>query len=69
MIAPCKNCNDRKVGCHSVCDRYIQFKEYMDDIHKKQDVERALRAVFRERSYDRYIKAKKHTLPRKKADY
>lgn len=25
MEAPCKDCPDRYVGCHAVCQRYIQF--------------------------------------------
>lgn len=25
--SPCYGCEDRKVGCHSVCDKYIQFHE------------------------------------------
>lgn len=25
VIVPCKDCKDRKVGCHSECDRYKQF--------------------------------------------
>lgn len=24
--APCLNCSDREVGCHSTCERYKQFK-------------------------------------------
>lgn len=27
VSAPCKNCEDRHVGCHSECDRYKKFKE------------------------------------------
>ena len=23
--APCLNCEDRQVGCHIVCDKYIKF--------------------------------------------
>jgi len=25
--APCKDCSDRCVGCHSNCDKYKAFKE------------------------------------------
>ena len=24
--APCKNCLDRELGCHSTCEKYIQFQ-------------------------------------------
>lgn len=26
MIAPCKNCIKRKVGCHSNCKEYFEWK-------------------------------------------
>jgi hypothetical protein len=25
--SPCKDCPDRKSGCHTVCERYKEFKE------------------------------------------
>ena len=25
MIVPCRNCEDRKVGCHSECERYQKY--------------------------------------------
>ena len=24
---PCRNCEDRHVGCHGTCERYIDWKE------------------------------------------
>ena len=69
MIAPCKDCVDRKAGCHSECSRYSQYKDYMNELHKKQGRENALRASFRERSYTKYMKAKKRSFPRKKEEY
>ena len=33
LSAPCKDCGDRVIGCHSTCDKYRQFanerKEYV----------------------------------------
>lgn len=26
--APCKNCPDRHLGCHSDCEKYKEFAEY-----------------------------------------
>lgn len=26
--APCKNCGDRFVGCHSICPLYKEFQEF-----------------------------------------
>lgn len=25
--SPCRNCEERKVGCHSECEKYISFSE------------------------------------------
>lgn len=27
---PCKDCPDRHPGCHSDCERYLEFKSYKD---------------------------------------
>lgn len=31
MQAPCKDCPDRVVGCHSTCEKYIEFRKYRDE--------------------------------------
>ena len=30
MTAPCKDCPDRVLGCHSSCDKYKAFREERD---------------------------------------
>ena len=36
LSAPCKDCGDRVIGCHSTCDKYKQFlderKEYVQKV-------------------------------------
>ena len=32
---PCKGCDERVVGCHSVCERYITWKAQRDEIKKE----------------------------------
>ena len=36
LSAPCKDCGDRVIGCHSTCDKYRQFvnerKEYVQKV-------------------------------------
>lgn len=27
MTAPCKDCTVREIGCHSVCEKYICYRE------------------------------------------
>ena len=36
MIAPCKDCKERFVGCHSVCDHYINWKKEHDKIKEEE---------------------------------
>lgn len=33
---PCKNCPVRKVGCHSWCPYYKEFKQRLNEISKKR---------------------------------
>ena len=28
--APCKDCPAREPGCHSRCEKYLEFREYLD---------------------------------------
>lgn len=37
-ICPCKNCNDRKVGCHSICDKYIEWTSSNEKIREKEKI-------------------------------
>lgn len=30
MLAPCKDCKERKVGCHSTCEAYKEFQRQND---------------------------------------
>ena len=36
LSAPCKDCGDRVIGCHSTCEKYKQFaserKEYVQKV-------------------------------------
>ena len=33
---PCLNCQDRFLGCHSVCKKYKEFKEYKNNINEQR---------------------------------
>ena len=35
-VSPCKDCGDRQLGCHSVCDKYMAYREYMDSVCRKR---------------------------------
>ena len=32
---PCKDCTDRAVGCHAVCERYLEWAEMARSIRRK----------------------------------
>lgn len=34
-LPPCKGCEDRVIGCHSVCERYITWKAERDEMKKE----------------------------------
>lgn len=37
MTAPCKNCKDRYLGCHSECEKYIAYKDDRQAMHKRKE--------------------------------
>lgn len=36
MQAPCKNCEDRNVGCHSKCEKYLAYAEYQKGVRQRR---------------------------------
>lgn len=36
-MPPCKDCEDRELGCHSKCKKYQEYTEKMKEIHKAKD--------------------------------
>ena len=53
MNAPCKGCEERELGCHSKCERYIAFHEFREDIRRKKEAERLLGKYKREQVSNR----------------
>lgn len=39
-VAPCKGCEERRAGCHSVCEKYITYKKENDEYRKNITSER-----------------------------
>lgn len=33
--APCRNCADRNISCHSSCEKYVDFRKQLDDFNIK----------------------------------
>lgn len=42
ITGPCLNCKDRSVGCHSTCDKYINFRKELDNHNEKIHNEKEL---------------------------
>lgn len=40
--APCKDCPDKVVGCHSSCDKYQEFRKFRDEFREYRAKERQL---------------------------
>ena len=54
MLAPCKDCPDRVLGCHSVCEKYIAFDKYRKELLAKKSKEnRMLSDVLDSNRYNR----------------
>lgn len=49
MTAPCLNCENRKLGCHSSCEKYIKFDTERKKIREIRLKENELRDFNRER--------------------
>lgn len=40
MEAPCHNCPDRRIGCHSTCGRYKDYKVHNDGLKAARNKEK-----------------------------
>lgn len=36
MKIPCKDCQDRKLGCHGKCDKYSEYRKCQDEANAKR---------------------------------
>lgn len=39
---PCKNCEDREVGCHSKCEAYMEWAKEHEELREKNRTERVI---------------------------
>ena len=42
MKAPCYNCKDRELGCHSSCNKYSEYRSLTEKARDKQKEESAM---------------------------
>ena len=41
-IAPCKDCKDRHVGCHSKCDKYLEYKKELQKAKHREKIDKKI---------------------------
>lgn len=59
VTAPCKDCKDRFVGCHSSCDKYKEFRINLDEEREKTREEKKMIYALYENRTKRVEKALK----------
>ena len=64
MKAPCKNCTDRVVGCHSTCEKYKDWKK--KDKERKQKI---FESKMKSRYYRSTATTKVHQKKRKQTSH
>ena len=58
---PCYNCENRQYGCHSVCAKYLEYRDQIDSRNKKIDNARFYEGLSVERTERvKKITAKRH---------
>nr|DAH32760.1 MAG TPA: hypothetical protein [Caudoviricetes sp.] len=40
MNAPCKDCPERHMGCHSECEKYIAYHQFREEVLKRKEQDR-----------------------------
>ena len=46
MKAPCLNCPDHAVGCHSTCQKYASYKSYLEEMRNARKREQVTSDFF-----------------------
>ena len=36
VMSPCQDCQDRQVGCHSSCGKYIEYSNELKELNKEK---------------------------------
>lgn len=60
-VGVCKDCEDRYVGCHGECEKYIEFT-----LQQRQEKEKAWKERHKDIMYTKYMLEKSKRLMRNK---
>lgn len=41
VVVPCKGCEERKIGCHARCGKYLDFRKLKDEQNAYERKERS----------------------------
>ena len=41
-IAPCKDCKERHVGCHSKCEKYLEYKKELQKAKHQEKINKKI---------------------------
>ena len=50
IVGPCKNCEEREIGCHSHCIAYKKYRSEIEAVAKKQQEDRDMENLIRAHS-------------------
>lgn len=59
VVNPCYKCEDRVVGCHCKCPKYIEFRAIMDQRIKSRVEYRKHHSCYDFDDFDKYAKRKR----------
>lgn len=57
--SPCKDCEDKYIGCHADCEKYIEYTKRQKELKKKVDAERRINSVYIDRKVQSNVKKEK----------
>ena len=60
MKVPCKDCPNRQVGCHSTCEKYIEYKKESDRLREERRVRCEANQFIREENERKYKRTKNY---------
>lgn len=55
MKAPCKDCPNRQIGCHSTCEKYLEFRKEVDRLKQERIAKRDVDQYVRESITKNYM--------------
>ena len=58
LKSPCYKCTERRVGCHSKCDKYRIYRDKYDELNKKEFIAKMYGHAADKQNVSRFNKTK-----------